>query len=522
LQTAGYISEERGTFIALATNPGKNKMQVNNIINDVDNIVSLSGKDKSAVIPVLQAIQNMYNYLPVEALKRVCETTAITPAEITGVASFYSQFRFEPAGKHIVRVCAGTACHVKGATLVHDAMARFMKLAPGQWTDEQRLFTLEKVSCLGCCTLAPVVQIDDVTYGHVSPNTASSVLRDFLARGAGERKKKKTGTTGGQLQGEVRVGLGSCCVASGSAEIKEAVEESLTRNRVKVNIKQVGCVGMCHQVPLVEVVTAANGIPEAKLYAKVSPADIRSIMDRHFRPPSLLARIKNNFFDLASSIQSDDSWEGVERYAIDIREDQVAAFLGNQVPIATGHRGVLDPLDLEDYMARSGFKGLKHALSLRPGEIIEEIKTSGLRGRGGAGFPTGVKWEIIASQPGNKVLICNGDEGDPGAFMDRMLLESYPFRIIEGMVIAARAVDASEGIFYIRAEYPLAVKRIRKAIEICTENGLLGENILDSGFSFSIRIKEGAGPSSAERRPPLSNRSRAKGGFPGSGLHFRQ
>ena len=489
-------------------------MQGNDILNDIDNIVSLSGRDKSAVIAILQAIQNRYNYLPREALKRVCETTSITPAEITGVASFYSQFRFEPAGKHIIKVCAGTACHVKGAMLVHDAMARYMKLDPGQVTDRERMFTLEKVSCLGCCTLAPVVQIDDVTYGHVSANTASSVLKDFLARGGGGKAKKKSGTFGGQLQGEVRVGLGSCCVASGSADIKEAVEESVNRNRIKINIKQVGCVGMCHQVPLVEVITSRNGTTEQKLYAKVDPADIKPIIDRHFQPPSLLTRIKNSIMELAANIQSDDNWEGVERYSIDVREEQVASFLGSQMPIATEHRGVLDPLDLEDYIARGGFRGLKRAIAMKPGEIIEQVKTSGLRGRGGAGFPTGVKWETTASQPGEKVLICNGDEGDPGAFMDRMLLESYPFRVIEGMVIAAKAVDAHEGIFYIRAEYPLAVKRIRSAIEISMEKGLLGENILESGFSFNVRIKEGAGAFVCGEETALIESIEGKRGFP--------
>src|SRR5664279_3095541 len=146
-------------------------------------------------------------------------------------------------------------------------------------------------------------------------------------------------------------------------------------------------------------------------------------------------------------------------------------------------------------MSRGGFLRMKRALLvLSPFEVIEEIRKSGLRGRGGAGFPTGIKWKMVADQKKTpKYVICNGDEGDPGAFMDRMLLESYPFRVIEGMIIAAYAVGATEGVFYIRDEYPLAVKRIGEAIKICQNEGLLGNNIVNSKFSFSVRIFAGAG-----------------------------
>jgi NADH-quinone oxidoreductase subunit F len=487
----------------------------NDIYAEIDNIVSLSGKDKSAVIPILQSIQNRYNYLPREALKRVCSISDITPAEITGVASFYSQFRFEPAGRHIVRVCTGTACHVKGAMLVREAIARHLDLAPGKSTDDKRLFTLENVACLGCCTLAPVVQIDDITYGHVTARMAAGVMKDFLGRGSSGKKPKGVVVPGGDLQGEIRVGLGSCCVASGSNEIKEAVEESVMRDRINVNIKQVGCVGMCHQVPLLEIVTSGNGARQTKLYAKVSPPDIKSIVRHHFSPPDLLTRIRNSITRLAENIQSDDHWEGVERYSIDVREKQVASFLGNQLPIATLHRGVSDPLDIDDYIEGGGFAGLTRALEMEPGAIITEVKESGLRGRGGAGFPAGLKWETTASQPGGrKILICNGDEGDPGAFMDRMLLESYPFRVIEGMIIAARATGAREGIFYIRAEYPLAVRRIARAAEICTGRGLLGQDIRGSGMCFTVTIKEGAGAFVCGEETALMESIEGRRGFP--------
>jgi NADH:ubiquinone oxidoreductase subunit F (NADH-binding) len=239
-------------------------------------------------------------------------------------------------------------------------------------------------------------------------------------------------------------------------------------------------------------------VPEAKeptLYAKVSPDSVKSIIDRHFRPSGFLQRLRNRISDTLESMQSDDQWEGVERYHLDVREKQVSSFLGNQVPIATEFRGIINPLDIEEYKSRGGFTALGKVLRhTSPEELIKDIKTSGIRGRGGACFPTGEKWERVARQEDAlKYIICNGDEGDPGAFMDRMLLESYPYRIIEGMLIAAYAVGASRGYFYIRAEYPLAVSRIRQALQVCREQGYLGEDILKSGFSVDLQLFEGAG-----------------------------
>jgi len=156
--------------------------KVNNEINirqTVDQIIAEKGKERKAVIPILQAIQNTYNYLPEESLKYVCEKTEITPEQIVGVASFYSQFRMKPVGEHIIKVCVGTACHVKGAGQVYDALRRHFNLTGHEETDASRKYTIEKVSCLGCCTLAPVVQIDEITYGHVASDKVGNVLADF-------------------------------------------------------------------------------------------------------------------------------------------------------------------------------------------------------------------------------------------------------------------------------------------------------------------------------------------------------
>ncbi len=459
----------------------------------LDGIIEAQGQSKKSVIPILQGIQDKYNYLPEDMLKKVCEQTDITPDQIMGVASFYSQFRLEPAGEHIIKVCTGTACYVKGAQLVHDAIGRALHLESGKTTDKGGHYTLEKVNCLGCCTLAPVVQIDEVTYGHVGVEGVNNMIKSFEQdQGSHNRKLLPAHQESKNLQGEIRVGLGSCCVASGSEEVKESVELAVVENALDVNMKGVGCVGMCHQVPLLEIIPEGK---EAVLYSKVQPGDVKEIINRHFKPQGLWPRLKSSVYNWIEDIQTDRLWEGVDQYQLDVREKHVSSFLGRQVPIATEHRGAIDPLDINEYKFHFGFKAIAKCLKeYTPEEVIEKIKQSGLRGRGGAGFPTGIKWSTFtAQQSDQKFIICNGDEGDPGAFMDRMLLESYPYRIIEGMIIAAYATGATSGYFYIRAEYPLAVKRISEALKISKAKGYLGKNILNSSLSFDIEIFEGAG-----------------------------
>ena len=482
-------------------------------LKDIDAIVQERGSGQRAVIPVLQAIQEKYNYLPEEALRRVCETTDITPAQIVGVASFYHQFRFKPAGKHMIKVCVGTACHVKGAVQVYDAVKRELGLDPDEDTTESGTYTVEKVNCLGCCTLAPVVQIDQVTYGHVSTSKVASVLADFEKQKGDTGKKQYRYADGTEVKGEIRIGLGSCCVASGSDEIRDAIESTIDRNGLNVKLKHVGCVGMCHQVPLVEIVPAEG---EPKLYSRVKAADVDQIVTQHFQPPGLLKRISTKLLNAADTIRDDGRWKDIDRYSLDVREKHVSLFLDKQIPMATEFRGIINPLDIDEYRSRDGFRGLARVLKeMKPAEVVEEIVESGIRGRGGGGFPSGSKWRLVAAQPGPvKYIICNGDEGDPGAFMDRMLLESYPYRIIEGMVAAGYAIGAPEGILYIRAEYPLAVRRILAALDVCREQGYLGKNIMGTGFDFELSVYQGAGAFVCGEETALMESIEGKRGFP--------
>lgn len=459
----------------------------------VDQTVERLGPKPEAVIPILQAIQQHYRYLPQEALERVCAQTEITPASITGVATFYTQFRHQPVGQHLISVCHGTACHVKGSGLVQDALQRRLGLADGQDTDAKGLFTVQKVACLGCCTLAPVVQIDHLTYGHVTPQMVPEVLDDFLHQASnGHAKGHRPPVQPRGPLGEIRIGLGSCCQAQGSGKVHQAIGEVLASTGAPAVVKRVGCVGMCHQTPLVEIVPPQG--PQ-RLFAKVTPDDVRSIVLEHFKPKGIVRRIGHTMNSLLDRLFSDEVGDPIVRHAIDTRDPPVCAFLGRQKHLATENCGQIDPMDLDEYLRHDGFKALRRCVEQLPPEtIIDEVLASGLRGRGGAGFPTGIKWAKVREAVGEpKYVVCNGDEGDPGAFMDRMILESFPYRVIEGMAIAARAVGAHEGFFYIRAEYPLAVERITAALKLCYERGLLGDSVLGSRFRLHLYVKEGAG-----------------------------
>lgn len=464
-----------------------------NIIAKVDQIVARYGTAVDAVIPILQAIQNEFNHLPEEALKRVCETTAITPARITGISTFYSQFRHHLAGKHIIRVCTGTACHVKGAQFVYDSFRREMKLEFGQDTDASGIFTIEKVACLGCCTIAPVVKIDDMVYGHVSPEKTGEILKDFLQKQhQGSGGPLPSHNNGRVAQGEIRIGLGSCCIASGSSDVKAELEKTLAETRINVDVKQVGCVGICNQVPILEIVKPDE---TPAYYAKIKPEEVRGVVLSHFRSERFTDRFRTGFFNLFETLVADGAPKSFRRYNAEQQDTPITDFLGPQINIATENRGVVRPGDIAEYRRSGGFAAYEKCLaSITRQKVVDEIIESGLRGRGGAGFPTGRKWQMVKDQPEyEKYIICNGDEGDPGAFMDRMLLESYPFRVIEGLLIAAYAVGATRGIFYIRAEYPLAVKRISEALNVCRDEGIIGSASNKTGFSIDIRIFEGAG-----------------------------
>ncbi|MBN1866900.1 NAD(P)H-dependent oxidoreductase subunit E [Candidatus Sumerlaeota bacterium] len=468
---------------------------------EVDRIVERCGRSPDAAIAILQALQSTFRHLPREALRRVCETTEITPSQITGVATFYSQFRHHGMGRHLIRVCHGTACHVAGAPRVTDALRRHLDIPEGRDTSPDSLFTVERVACLGCCTLAPVILIDDVTFGHLDSTKAVEAIEQFLqdeASGVHDAQRReralamRAGPPASGRAVELRVGLNSCCIASGSLQVCEALEKAVAETGTDVVVKPVGCTGMCHTVPLVELV-APDG--RSTLYGRNDAANAPRIVLDRIAPRGLWRKARRAIVSAVDLLTTEEAWDSSDAHRIDADRGPGGAFLGPQVRIVTEHCGRLDPLDLDEYIASGGYEALRRSVAdTRPEDAIESIRASGLRGRGGAGFPTAEKWLRTRNAPGErKFVVCNGDEGDPGAFMDRMLLEAYPHRILEGLAIAAYAVGAHEGYVYIRSEYRLAVQRVEKAIAQAEERGFLGDRVCGTDFALHLRVMHGAG-----------------------------
>lgn len=263
---------------------------------------------------------------------------------------------------------------------------------------------------------------------------------------------------------KIVVGEGSCGIAAGAAKVYSAIEKLIGSTDSELTVT--GCIGMCFLEPIVDIYD--NGELKKRL-VKVQPDDAEKIID-------YVNGSENAVNDL--EISDDDK-----------------LFLEKQTRIALRHCGIINPEKIDEYTADDGYKALEKVLkTMSPEEVIEEIKISGLAGRGGAGFPTWFKWNAARQAQGDvKYLICNADEGDPGAFMDRAVIESDPHNLIEGMLIGAYAIGAKEAVVYVRAEYPLAIERLKEAIKQAEEKGYLGENIFDSGFSCKMRIKAGAG-----------------------------
>ena len=288
---------------------------------------------------------------------------------------------------------------------------------------------------------------------------------------------------------------GTGCLSSNSKEIREKFEQIIEEKKLgdRVTVNQVGCFGFCSQGPFVKI------FPEDTLYRLVKLEDVEEIIEKDIVGGEIVERLL--YVDPASG-------EKVQK------QDDIN-FYKKQHRIALYGCGTIDPENIDEALGFGAYSGLAKALSMERQAVIDEILASGLRGRGGGGFPTGRKWQFAYNQDNDeKYVVCNGDEGDPGAFMDRSILEGNPLAVIEGMVIAGYAIGAKNGYFYVRAEYPVAVSRLRIAIEQATKEGLLGENILGTGFSFNVHIRLGAGAFVCGEETALLNSIEGKRGMP--------
>ena len=288
---------------------------------------------------------------------------------------------------------------------------------------------------------------------------------------------------------------GTGCLSSDSQQILEKFQKLIVEKGIdaKVSVNQVGCFGFCSQGPFVKI------FPEDTLYRAVQVSDVEEIIEKDLIGGEIVERLL--YVDPVTKEK--------------IQKQEEITFYKKQVRVALHGCGVINPENIDEALGFGGYKGLLRALSMTQQEVIDEVLKAGLRGRGGGGFPTGRKWQFALNQNSNeKYVVCNGDEGDPGAFMDRSILEGNPLAVIEGMAIAGYAIGANNGYFYVRAEYPTAVARLRKAIEDARALGLLGENIFGSGFSFDVHIRLGAGAFVCGEETALLNSIEGKRGMP--------
>jgi NADH:ubiquinone oxidoreductase subunit F (NADH-binding)/(2Fe-2S) ferredoxin len=289
---------------------------------------------------------------------------------------------------------------------------------------------------------------------------------------------------------------GTGCVASGTAKVKDALREELKKRGLEEEIKLVltGCNGYCAEGPVMAV------YPDEIFYQKVTAEEVPALVEEHFLKGRPYQKLMFK--------------EPEKKTAIPRMKD--IPFFKHQVLRVLRNKGLIDPEKIEEYISRDGYQAMAKALTeMKPEDIVKVVKDSGLRGRGGAGFPTGLKWDFASKVKSDiKYMLCNGDEGDPGAFMDRSVMEADPHSVIEGMIIGAKAIGAHHGYIYVRAEYPLAVKRLQLAIDQATEAGLLGENILGTGFDFHLEIYLGAGAFVCGEETALMRSLEGKRGMP--------
>ena len=399
-------------------------------------LASLDG----ALLPVLHEVNDGLGWVSDEDVAVVADVLNLSRAEVHGVLTFYSDFRRSPAPTHRVALCRGEACQALGSEPLHSHAVAALAGRPD--------VELGEVFCLGNCALGPSALVDGRLRGRLTPDALVAAF-DEAPAAATALQPSATG------QGEP-VTVYIPADASARAVGADAVAAAFSAEP-SVTVVRTGSRGMLWLEPLVEVQTAAG----RRGYANVAASAV----------PSILAGTAESV-----GVLDADPW------------------LAGQRRVTFARVGVVDPMSLADYRSRGGMAGLARALTLPSAEVVEEVVASGLRGRGGAGFPTGVKWRTVLGAASDVKYICaNADEGDSGTFADRMLMEGDPFSLIEGMLIAGHAVDARTGFIYLRSEYPDARAVLQRAIEVAYAEGALGPDALGPGIGFDLHLRVGAG-----------------------------
>jgi NADH:ubiquinone oxidoreductase subunit F (NADH-binding)/NADH:ubiquinone oxidoreductase subunit E/NAD-dependent dihydropyrimidine dehydrogenase PreA subunit len=483
--------------VAALTIPERIHTQCEAEVDVINGIIDGWRADPEFVIEMMQDIQERYRHISKTAIDQLNKRTGTPTAYLYHIATFYKAFSLEPKGDTVVQVCMGTACHVKGSANILDSFERVLGISTGQTTPDRK-FSLDAVACLGACSIAPVVKIGEDVFGNVQSKDVEKLLSKAGTVKPREQAQtadavkvsgpilpdeldaiaKRENSNFARYKGMLMVCTGTGCVAAKGFDIRDKLRAVLDERQLADDylVVQTGCNGFCAMGPIVVVQ------PEGVFYQKVKEYDVATIVDQHLIGGTPVQRL----------LHKDPVSESV------ITAIGGIPFFSKQQLIALRNKGIVDPESIDHYIARGGYGALKKALtSMHPEDVRKTVLNSGIRGRGGGGFPAGVKWESgwKAAQMRDEEIyvVCNADEGDPGAFMDRSIIETDPHAVLEGMLIGAFAVGAREGFIYIRKEYPLALVRLHKAIEQARAYGLLGASVFGTDMSFDIKVHRGAG-----------------------------
>ncbi len=471
-------------------------------------ILQMHADPTGKVLDVLNSVQDTFGYVPPAAMEAIASEMGVPFSQIERMSDFFAYLSREPLGSCIIDVCDGTACHVRGASRLLSEFEKKLGISAGETTEDGR-FTLRTVDCVGACGMAPVVVANGEAFGRVKVTQVADVAKaveSFAGTGnsvsdvnAVENSSDASIAREGSLSREpdvaacatdphcaseivlalselrerganslfpdrprVTVGMGTCGRAAGAKSVFDALSRELGH---RAYVVEVGCKGLCSYEPLVEVTFPGKGT-------------------WRFGPVDCSVAEKIAAFVVGAVDAQEVAAFAVDSHVLDMQERRVMS-----------NCGTLDPRSIEEYAASGGFDALFSVLEHADSQaVISEMEASGLRGRGGAGFPTGTKWRACA-ESGDPVryFIANADEGDPGAYMDRGLLESDPYRVIEGLVIGSYAIGAHKAYVFVRAEYTLAVDTLTNALARMREVGLLGSNIAGSGYTLDIEVVRSAG-----------------------------
>lgn len=419
-----------------------------------------------SLIELLHSLQNALGFIPRAAVPAIAEALNLSRAEVHGVVSYYPHLREQPHGRTLIQICRAEACKSRGAdALFAHAQATLGCQAHGTSADGS--VTLEPVYCLGLCAQSPAVMVDE---SEVHARMTEGRLDALLAEIQQEQLETKADKTRVAIENEsiaavrIYVPRDTAALAVGADAVAEALQRECAARGLAVELVRNGSRGLLWLETLVEVETAQGRVA----YGPVQVADVPGLLDAGML------------------------WGGPHALCHGLTEQM--PYLARQERLTFARVGIVDPLSLRDYETHGGWQSLRAAAAMAPEAIVQQVLESGLRGRGGAAFPAGIKWKTVAAAAGpQKYIACNADEGDSGTFADRLLMEGDPFCLIEGMAIAALAVGATQGYIYVRSEYPHAIAVLNEAIARASAAGWLGNNVAGSGKAFQLQVRKGAG-----------------------------